>query len=38
MNDVEVASFANQLPEILAFLNDRGEVEGSRFDTLRMLQ
>ena len=38
MNDVEIPRFANQLPEIMALLNDRRKDKGFRLNSVRMFQ
>ena len=38
MNDVEIPCFANQLSEIMTFLDDRRKVKGFRLNPIRMLQ
>ena len=38
MNDVEIPCFANQLPEIMALLNNGRKVKGFRLNPIRMLQ
>ena len=38
MNDVKIPCFANQLSELMTFLDDRRKVRGFRLNSVRMLQ